>query len=59
MNTLDLVIPHSLMATRKFVLAPLAEIAPNVVHPVLNKTVLQLLADLQGTHTVVKCKPGK
>ena len=57
-NEPDLVIPHPLMATRKFVLAPLAEIVPAAVHPVLNKTAAQLLHELRNSHTVIKCKPG-
>lgn len=57
-NEPDLVIPHPLMATRKFVLAPLAEIVPAAVHPVLNKTAAQLLQELRNSHTVIKCKPG-
>ena len=58
MNQADLVIPHPLMATRKFVLAPLVELAPEALHPVLRKTVAQLFRELQNSHTVVKCKPG-
>jgi 2-amino-4-hydroxy-6-hydroxymethyldihydropteridine diphosphokinase len=40
----QLVLPHPAMQLRKFVLAPLAEIAPAMQHPVLKATIEELLA---------------
>jgi 2-amino-4-hydroxy-6-hydroxymethyldihydropteridine diphosphokinase len=40
----DLSIPHPLMQSRKFVLEPLSEIAPDFVHPVLGENIKDLLA---------------
>jgi 2-amino-4-hydroxy-6-hydroxymethyldihydropteridine diphosphokinase len=42
-NEVNLKIPHPLLQERKFVLIPLCEIAPNMIHPVLKKSFTQLL----------------
>ena len=46
METSDLSLPHPELAARRFVLAPLAEIAPTLVHPVSEKSIADLLAEL-------------
>jgi 2-amino-4-hydroxy-6-hydroxymethyldihydropteridine diphosphokinase len=45
-------IPHPGMHHRRFVLEPLAEIAPDVLHPALGKTVRELLGELADGQTV-------
>jgi 2-amino-4-hydroxy-6-hydroxymethyldihydropteridine diphosphokinase len=54
----DLIVPHPRMHERTFVLGPLAEIAPTLEHPVLHRTMVELLAqsgsqDLRGRRGVV------
>ncbi len=44
-NEPGLTIPHPQLQLRRFVLQPLAEIAPAYIHPILHQTVLQLLED--------------
>ncbi len=42
-NTKNLIIPHPFIRERRFVLVPLNELSPRFIHPVINKTVRQLL----------------
>jgi 2-amino-4-hydroxy-6-hydroxymethyldihydropteridine diphosphokinase len=55
----SLVVPHPRLHERRFVLAPLAEIAPGLVHPVLGKTVLELLAACPDTSAVRRRAPAE
>lgn len=47
LKTQRLTIPHPHLHTRRFTLAPLAEIAPAFIHPVLNKTIIKLLSECE------------
>ena len=52
--TESLQIPHPRMAKRSFVLNPLAEIAPDIKHPILNKRILDLLEKSKDRFKVKK-----
>lgn len=53
-NEKDLVVPHPRLAERRFVLQPLCEIAPDLLHPLTGKSMRELLAALESDETVVK-----
>ena len=53
-DTPQLSVPHPRMEIRNFVLVPLAEIAPNVIHPVLKKSIHQLLKDSPDNAVLTK-----
>ena len=55
-NTKKLQIPHPRIAERAFVLVPLNEIAPDFMHPVLGKTIAEMLAEVPDKEGVRLCK---
>jgi 2-amino-4-hydroxy-6-hydroxymethyldihydropteridine diphosphokinase len=53
-QTENLVVPHPRIQERKFALVPLCEIAPELIHPVFQKSIQQLLDECQDSLNVEK-----
>ncbi|HJU27737.1 MAG TPA: 2-amino-4-hydroxy-6-hydroxymethyldihydropteridine diphosphokinase [Candidatus Binataceae bacterium] len=52
METRSLTLPHPRLHERRFVLAPMAELAPALIHPKLNVSISDLLVGLKSPHRV-------
>jgi 2-amino-4-hydroxy-6-hydroxymethyldihydropteridine diphosphokinase len=57
LNTQFLTLPHPRLHLRRFVLVPLNELVPDLVHPVLKKPVRELLAHADDKAKVLRWKP--
>jgi len=53
----ELVVPHPRLHLRRFVLEPMVELEPTLIHPALKQTVSQLLARLTDRHQVRRLDP--
>ena len=57
LDTEFLTLPHPRLPARRFVLVPLAELVPTLVHPVFGKSINELLAQSKDRSTVVRWMP--
>lgn len=55
-KTTEITIPHPEMHLRRFVLVPLVELAPDIVHPIFKETIQNLLNNLETDQSIVKCE---
>jgi 2-amino-4-hydroxy-6-hydroxymethyldihydropteridine diphosphokinase len=58
-STQFITLPHPRFHQRRFVLEPLAELCPGLVHPTLNQTVSELLTATQDNSAVRRWAPGR
>lgn len=58
-DTEFLKVPHKSVHRRKFVLVPLAELAPHLIHPLLNKSVETILSEIEDLSTVRRWDPNE
>lgn len=56
-NSEFLTLPHPRLHLRRFVLTPLAELSPRLVHPTLNKTIRELLELVSDNPSVTRWNP--
>jgi 2-amino-4-hydroxy-6-hydroxymethyldihydropteridine diphosphokinase len=56
-NTEFLTLPHPRFHLRRFVLTPLADLAPRLMHPVLKKTIRELLEQVDDNSSVKRWRP--
>jgi 2-amino-4-hydroxy-6-hydroxymethyldihydropteridine diphosphokinase len=54
-----LTIPHERLAERRFVLVPLAELAPRLRHPASRRTVRDMLRDARDANQVIRLRSGR
>jgi 2-amino-4-hydroxy-6-hydroxymethyldihydropteridine diphosphokinase len=53
-----LTVPHPVMHLRRFVMAPMADLAPDLMHPVLGKTMIELYREIPPDDQVIKRVEG-
>lgn len=57
-DTQFLTLPHPRLPSRRFVLVPLSELVPNLIHPVLGESITDLLAETKDRSIVNRWKPS-
>ena len=59
LETEFLEIPHPRLHERMFVLVPLAELTPHLIHPTLNKSIVDIIENLDDSHRVTRWNPNR